>query len=212
MRYLKENKKMLCLAFILPVFLFYLDKMIIVWLKYFHSKPGEINIVLTSIDPCVNFIAHGATLITGAFLLYMFGKMYSRKVQIAGGSLLIGLLSTGIMVQVMKHFIGRARPRLTDNLIFIGPSFKEGYDSFPSGHTALMFCLAHILSRHFPRYRLMFYLSALIVAFERVEDLAHFPSDILAGALIGTLIAKLLLVKIVCIADSPSSGNPGKNL
>jgi undecaprenyl-diphosphatase len=66
-------------------------------------------------------------------------------------------------------------------------------DSFPSGHTLVTFCLAHVLSFYFPRYRLWFYLAALIVGFERMLCATHFPSDVVAGALLGIAIAAALL-------------------
>lgn len=93
--------------------------------------------------------------------------------------------------------MGRARPRLTDDLVFIGPSLKGVYDSFPSGYTAVVFCLAYILSQHFPKYRFIFYIFAFMVGFERLEDISHFLSDVLAGGIVGIIVGKLLSVKLI---------------
>jgi membrane-associated phospholipid phosphatase len=200
MHYLKEGRKLFYVAGALPVFFLYLDKTIVLWIRSFYNEL-EIHRFLWSLDSVINVVGNGATLIFGALLLWVAGRFLSQKMCIVGKSLFIGLLSSGIMVQVMKHLIGRARPRLTADPVFIGPSFRRGYDSFPSGHTALVFCLAYILSRHFPKYRVVFYMFASVVALERVEDFAHFPSDILAGAMIGLIVAKILSVKVL-----PSDG------
>jgi membrane-associated phospholipid phosphatase len=200
MHYLKEGRKLFYVAGALPVFFLYLDKTIVLWIRSFYNEL-EIHRFLWSLDSVINVVGNGATLIFGALLLWVAGRFLSQKMCIVGKSLFIGLLSSGIMVQVMKHLIGRARPRLTADPVFIGPSFRRGYDSFPSGHTALVFCLAYILSRHLPKYRVVFYMFASVVALERVEDFAHFPSDILAGAMIGLIVAKILSVKVL-----PSDG------
>ncbi|MGQ9500325.1 MAG: phosphatase PAP2 family protein [Dissulfurimicrobium sp.] len=140
----------------------------------------------------MNFIGYGLTLIVGALLLCIIGKFINQKLYESGKLLFISLISAGIVVNIIKHLIGRARPRLTDNLVFIGPSIKGGYDSFPSGHTTLAFCFAYILSMYYPRYRVMLYGFAVLIGFERIEDMAHFPSDVLIGAIIGVLVGKAI--------------------
>jgi membrane-associated phospholipid phosphatase len=206
MHYLREDRKLFYIAGALPVFFFYLDKTIILWIKGFYNEL-QIRRVFESLDPLINVAGNGATLILGALMICVAGKFLSRKMFIVGKSLLIGLLSSGIVVQVMKHLIGRARPRLTSDSIFIGPSFRSGYDSFPSGHSTLVFCLAYILSRHFPKYRIVFYLFASVVALDRVEDFAHFPSDILAGAMVGLIVAKILSVRVFPSGGMHYAGN-----
>ncbi|MEW6213761.1 MAG: phosphatase PAP2 family protein [Nitrospirota bacterium] len=144
----------------------------------------------------IKIITHGTTMIITAFVLYICGRLLNQRIYEVGKSLIIGFVSSGIVVQILKHLIGRARPRLTDNLVFMGPSLKSGYDSFPSGHTAVVFCLAYILSQHFSKYRIVFYSFAILAAFSRILGLSHFFSDILAGAILGLIVGKMLSVKI----------------
>jgi membrane-associated phospholipid phosphatase len=193
--YLKENKKFIYAACLIPVLLFYADRTVALWFENTYNNL-IIHKVLKYADPVMNIIGNGLTLIIIGFLLYMIGKYYNRRLQFIGKSLFIGLLTTGAVVQVLKHFIGRARPKLTYDPVFIGPSFKSGYDSFPSGHSAMVFFFAYTLSRYFPKYRVFFYLFALAVSLDRVEELAHFPSDILAGAIVGLIVAKVFSDKI----------------
>jgi len=189
------------MVLVLPVFLFSLDKTAIVWVRDLHTQGGYLAGVLNSIDHLINIIAHGSTLIGAAFLLYVIGRKYNQQLYHIGKSLSIGLVSAGIAVQVLKHVMGRARPRLTDTPFFIGPSLKNGYDSFPSGHATLAFCLSLILSYHLPRYRSLFYVFAIIVGLVRVEGLSHFPSDVLGGAILGTIVGSVLLKKMYFLQE-----------
>lgn len=199
MQFLKENKRLFYLAFMLPLFFFYLDKAIILWMRDFHKSNLLIYPFLESVDLLINFTSHGATLVIIALMLYVLGRYLNQRFCHVGRSMFIGFISAGIIVQILKHSIGRARPRITDSTLLIGPSLKGGYDSFPSGHTAVVFCLAYILSQQIPKYRLLFYTFAFMVGFERVEDISHFPSDVLAGAILGILTGKLLSNRVVHI-------------
>lgn len=210
MHYLKEGRKLFYVAGALPVFFLYLDKTIVLWIKGFCNEL-QIHRFFQSLDPIINVAGNGATLILGALMLYVAGNFFGQKMYVVGKSLFIGLLSSGIVVQVMKHLVGRARPRLTSDSIFIGPSFRSGYDSFPSGHTALVFCLGYILSRYFPKYKVVFYMFASIVALDRVEDFAHFPSDILAGAVTGLIVAKILYVKVFPSGEARYAGSTAES-
>jgi undecaprenyl-diphosphatase len=196
MHFLKDNKGILSIVLLLPVFVLSLDEPIIQWVRNIHMHHTDVSSLLKSADPFIYVIAHGSTLIGTAFLLYVIGRKYNEQLYEIGKSLFIGLVSAGIAAQVVKHVLGRARPRITDASLFIGPSLKGGYDSFPSGHTALGFCLAVILSYHLPRYKALFYLFAIIVGLWRIEELAHFPSDVLGGAVVGTIVGSMLLKKM----------------
>ncbi len=65
--------------------------------------------------------------------------------------------------------------------------------SFPSAHTAMAFMMATILSHWFPRYRVPFYILAGFIGWTRIYMGLHYPTDILAGALLGYGISKGLL-------------------
>ncbi len=198
MRFLKDNKiivsGLLSVAVVELVLFLHFDTVVVLWARDLH-RIGGAHSILDVVNPLMNVVSNGVTLIIAAFLLYAIGRYKNPGLYPFGRSLLIGLLSAGISVQILKHLIGRARPRLTDNVIFIGPSLKSGYDSFPSGHSTLAFCLAYVASKYYPRYSAAFYLFAITVALYRIDCLAHFPSDVLAGAVVGVSVAKLTLSK-----------------
>ncbi len=126
--------------------------------------------------------------VSGVFLLT--GYVLSRRVALVIG--LDTLVAHGIialLVQTLKHLIGRPRPRLSHlYLLPAGPSFESGWDSFPSGHSAAAFAIAAVIAAHCPRTGWIAYVGAGLVAASRVITGSHFPSDILAGILLGLTV------------------------
>lgn len=193
MQFLKENKNLFFAVLMLPLVFLYLDDRIILWMKAIQEEKSSLYYFLAFIDPFMHVISDGTTLAIIAGMLYVIGKFTNIMLTEAGKYLCIGFLTTGITVQILKHLFGRARPKFMDKVsFFIGPTLKVGYDSFPSGHTAVAFCFAYILSRYFPRQRILFFIYAVIVSLDRIENCSHFPSDALSGALVGIIVGKVL--------------------
>jgi membrane-associated phospholipid phosphatase len=101
----------------------------------------------------------------------------------------------GILSQI-KYLLGRARPKLTFDTLFTGPSKEYIYASFPSGHTFFIFAVARVFSHLYPRYKVFFYFFAILVALERLLAFAHFPSDIIAGAFLGNYLSKVIISEV----------------
>jgi undecaprenyl-diphosphatase len=178
---------------ILLLFMLYLDGMVIGWIRRFKAEGSTLLLFIKSITPAVNALTHGSAVITASILIYIYGRLSHGRLKEVGKMLIIGYLSSGIGAQVLKHLFGRARPRLTDGTVFIGPSFKGSYDSFVSGHTAVSFCMAFILSHYYPKYRPLFYAFAVLTALWRLEGPSHFPSDLLGGAIFGVVAAQAII-------------------
>ena len=108
---------------------------------------------------------------------------------------LLAQVSIAAATQLLKHFIGRPRPRFThgDELV-LGPSLDSGLDSFPSGHAANAFGAATVLAWFFPSVRTPLYLVAGLVAVSRVLRGSHFPTDVWAGAVLGVVIGSMVVV------------------
>lgn len=65
--------------------------------------------------------------------------------------------------------------------------------SFPSSHAAVSFAMAYVLSKYFPVLAPLNFGFAAIIALSRVYIGLHFPSDIIYGALIGTIIGWIVV-------------------
>jgi len=166
-----------------------------------HLRPiynaGRLAPVLGRFDDAMTFLGDGKVQAAGIVLLYIVGWFTSPRIREAGKGLIIGFAASGALSQVLKHLLGRARPRVTMETLFIGPTLKRSYDSFPSGHTIVTFCIAYILAAYFPKYRVWFYAFATLVALERIICVTHFPSDVAVGAVVGLYTASLLCRKVL---------------
>ena len=88
-----------------------------------------------------------------------------------------------LSASLLKLLIHRHRPFEHQ----IGPS--ERTHSFPSGHTATSFAAATMLSLLLPRYRIPFFVLAVLIGLSRLYNGVHYPTDVLAGATLGVLVA-----------------------
>lgn len=95
----------------------------------------------------------------------------------------------GVLVTGAKWTVGRGRPDSDAPNTTHWFSGRPGYDSFPSGHTAMAFSLARVLARRYPDRSRLFYLAAGLVGLSRVYLQRHYPGDVAAGALFGLYAA-----------------------
>jgi undecaprenyl-diphosphatase len=86
--------------------------------------------------------------------------------------------------RILKENIQRPRPPLVEKEIQIRAPQYGGY-SFPSNHAANTFAIATFLGACYPAAWFSLTLFAFIGAYSRVYVGVHYPSDVLAGALIG---------------------------
>lgn len=192
MQFLKRNK-WIFVIFSLPFFFFYLDSIYIKAIKDIYNHSPQLEKIIDYPDKIIGILSNGLTLLIISCLIYVIGFLKKNRIAELGKLLFLGFWSTGIFIQILKHLIGRARPKLTDPFLYIGPNLKTGFDSFPSGHTAIAFCFATICSFYFPKYRILFYIFAIITGFERTEAFSHYPSDVIAGAITGLLMGKIII-------------------
>jgi membrane-associated phospholipid phosphatase len=113
----------------------------------------------------------------------------------------IGFLFTAIAVPslfdtIIKRLIGRARPLVGGSLepfLYSPFVWRADYASLPSGHATTAFAALVAFGTLWPRSRTLWLVYALLIAVSRVVVTAHYPSDVLAGALVG--IAGAVMVR-----------------
>jgi undecaprenyl-diphosphatase len=108
---------------------------------------------------------------------------------ILAGFAFISIATSGIIANIIKQFIGRVRPSRFDHYGAYGIdpfSFSYAYESFPSGHATTAGALAIIVAVIVPKWRYWAIAAGALIAISRVVVGAHYPSDIVAGFMLGT--------------------------
>lgn len=98
----------------------------------------------------------------------------------------------GLVITVVKRWIGRVRPSDAGPFAYEPFSWRPEYASFPSGHVTTAFAALVAFGVIFPRIRPVLWLYALLIAASRVMVSAHYPSDVIAGAAFGAFSAVLV--------------------
>ncbi len=118
-------------------------------------------------------------LVSAAFLLCT--KRYRKEGFYVLLSLLAGLLICNLS---LKPLVARARPCWLNPAAELIVSVPHDF-SFPSGHATSSFAAAASIYYANHKFGAVAFIVAAVMAFSRLYLYVHFPSDILAGALIG---------------------------
>lgn len=94
---------------------------------------------------------------------------------------------------IIKELVGRIRPcaDLPDVRLLIPCGAGK---SFPSSHAVNTFAAVFVFSRFYREYKYHLFTIASLVAFSRVYVGVHYPSDIIAGTIIGIVMAYILMI------------------
>lgn len=167
--------------------LFHIDIPILRFLRSYNLS------ALQSLGDFGEKLGNGGTLIAISLLLLGAGFLLKRQawMQIALDSLLAhGMVA--IVVNSLKHIIGRPRPRLTHSGGWHWwPSLESGLDSFPSGHTSATVAVATVLARALPRLRWVPFALAVWVGASRIWRGSHFPGDVVGGMALGFVVGSV---------------------
>jgi undecaprenyl-diphosphatase len=129
-----------------------------------------------------------------AVILFILASwILTREGRVLRGLIFLYAIQSAI-VYGLKYLIQRPRPLLlleTASRLSRGPG--EILDpSFPSAHAAFSFMMATLLSIWFPRYRTLFFIVAAFVGWTRIYLAVHYPTDVIAGALLGYGVTMVL--------------------
>jgi membrane-associated phospholipid phosphatase len=101
------------------------------------------------------------------------------------GFIFIAVGLPGLLVTIVKRWIGRVRPSAQGPFAYEPFSWRPEYASLPSGHTTTAFAALVAIGAIFPRARPFLWGYALLIALSRIVVTAHYSSDVIAGAAVG---------------------------
>lgn len=135
----------------------------------------------------------GATLVALAFVAA--GLHGTRRALLLGlGTRLqfvfLSIAVSAFVAEILKYLIGRGRPFVggkANPFNFVPFEGTGAYASLPSGHAVAAFALAFAVSALWPRLRVFMFTYAIVILLTRLVLVAHHPSDVVAGALVGTV-------------------------
>lgn len=125
-----------------------------------------------------------------AGLLALAGGRRGRRAAAHG---VISLAATSATVNIaMKRLGRRPRPELPVDQVAARRVRMPGSLSFPSGHAASAFAFATGVAHAWPAAGVPLRACAAVVAYSRVHTGVHYPGDVVAGSLLGTVLAQLV--------------------
>ncbi|GFO96946.1 membrane-associated phospholipid phosphatase [groundwater metagenome] len=131
--------------------------------------------------------------LTYVFWLLLIVYFWSRNEKKLALLLTVSIAAGALFTYPLKFLINRARPY--DEIAstrLLTPA--EADPSFPSAHAEMSFLAATVVSRFHPEYAKYLYAFSFIVVLSRVYVGVHFPGDAVAGAIIGIIIGRVMLM------------------
>ena len=138
------------------------------------------------LDGIMLLLTQGGNGITAFFTA---GFYYLRDLRILATMIVFGTLTLWLVVEFVKAIIQRARPfeKLLEVRVVGGRAIGR---SFPSGHTSQAFFLVTLLAQFYQLgigVALLLYGLAALIGITRMYVGAHYPRDVLAGAILGSV-------------------------
>ena len=148
-------------------------------------------------DAAVSFyttLGNGGLLFLGLSVLLLCFRRTRKAGAMALGAIAVGFVCTNL---VLKHLVARPRPWL-DVAGLTALVAEPDPNSFPSGHTCAAFAFASGLCGGAPArwMKAAALVLAALMGLSRLYVGVHYPSDVLAGALVGALSGLLVYLLV----------------
>ncbi len=130
-----------------------------------------------------------------AFLLLLYFSQSARQEKLR----LFWVTTISIIVarlgitELIRFFYHRPRPFVTYQ---VHQLLSENEWSFPSGHSAFFFAMATAIYFYNQKWGIGFLIAAILMNLSRITAGVHYPTDILGGAIIGIMVAYIVVIKL----------------
>ncbi len=195
-----KNKNLILLSsislFFIVICYFFVDRQV-VWFAHNHDfRQYTILYILSDhIVTIINFIVF-------FFYIYYFMKLICKRFSDIDSKFILvanAILIGQFIKEILKGVFGRywAATFRNNNLSLIHDNaygfnyfkFSGNYASFPSGHATFIFSFAVSMWILFPKFRWFYGLLAFLVTMAQLLQYFHYASDLIAGAIIGSIVA-----------------------
>ena len=119
--------------------------------------------------------------------LFNFKKYWKTTI----GALISAAIARLVIVNLIRWILPRSRPFIENNVNLLLDYPDKA--SFPSGHAAFYFALATVLFYKDKDVGALFFAGAVLISLARIFVGIHWPSDVLAGAVVG--VSSALIIK-----------------
>ncbi|WBW49481.1 phosphatase PAP2 family protein [Peptoniphilus equinus] len=124
--------------------------------------------------------------VTASVLYVVVPFLLGGKYRALAYQIVLALAISTLSAQILKRIFSRNRPYwILKNLHTFGIDLSDY--SFPSGHSTASFTVAVIVGLNYPGLNVVVLVLAGFVAISRIYLGVHYPTDVLAGVLLGTL-------------------------
>lgn len=137
-------------------------------------------------------------LVVVVFIVLLYFSIYPRREKIY--IFLVGIFAAivsrfGITV-LIRYLYYRPRPFITYQVHQLIP---ESNGSFPSGHASFLFALAATIYLYNKKWGIWVFIISLFICIARIMAGVHYPSDILAGIIVGVTVGSI----VAKLAENP---------
>lgn len=128
------------------------------------------------------------------YVLFWLSLVFTggKRGVIAGILIILLIAATDQTSNFFKAYFQRIRPCNVITDLHMLVNCTQSF-SMPSSHAVNNFAAATLFSHFYPKYRYVLFSGAFIVAISRIFVGVHYPFDMLAGALLGIIMAMLML-------------------
>ena len=172
-------------------------------MDFVQANKGQYSEQITTVG---NMLGREAILPVAAGAYFMGAVLDNGKLKNIGIFTVAAGLASQVVAEGFKKTFHRVRPNDGDSPYDF---FEEGNNSFISGHAAGAFSLATVIAETYkdkPAIPYLAYGLATLTVYARMHDNKHWASDVLAGAVAGHLVTKILMRTVLNTQREDGSG------